>query len=576
MAKENTVELIRDKIDILDIVKDYVPSLKRAGRTYKGCCPFHSEKTPSFTVSPDKGLFYCFGCQTGGDVFAFLMKAESLSFNEAAKKLADRAGVEWEQKESLTDEDKRRLRAREAMTFAKDFYHKTLLSSQGNDIRAYLKSRNLTKETTLKFELGATPPSQNGLIQEAIKAGFDMPLLKSLGLANQYGSDYFRARMMFPIINPRGECIAFGGRITGAGEPKYLNSPESILFSKSRVLYGLNFAGPAIRKQEFVLLLEGYMDVISCMQAGVENCVAPLGTAFGPEHAKLLKRYTDTAIVLFDPDPAGIKASLRTALILIEEGLFVKVASLGDEGLDPDEYIFKYGKEQFDNVVGEAVDIITFRSDVLVQGSPAKLNAQEKSKIAAELMEIISKQPDAVIKAEWIKTAADKLDIDETILLRGAAPARQGPARPAAQTAKQVSKTPQEEEDLLAWTILFPSECGLSKNLTLEYFEDNSIFKALQTVQKIYADFPSGEGLAQKVCEAHPDMQSRIIAMSVRELPKDFIAARDINNTIKKIERKYTARKLTALKQKIKTLGTGNVPEELLRLQIELQKKLKI
>ncbi|MDR0292238.1 MAG: DNA primase, partial [Elusimicrobium sp.] len=366
---ENTVETIREKLDIAELVKEYVPGLKKAGKTYKGCCPFHQEKTPSFTVSPDKGLFYCFGCQTGGDIFAFLMKIENLSFPEAAKKLAERAGVEWKKEETMSDADRQKVRLRELVDYAKNFYHKTLLSAAGNAAREYLKKRGITKETAEKFELGFTPEGFDGFSKAALHRGFKPEEIYAAGLGaqGQYGvRDYFRSRVMFPIINQRGETVGFGGRIFGDGEPKYLNSPETALFSKSRVLYGLNFAGPEIRKADNAILLEGYMDVIGVMSAGVGNCAAPLGTSFNEEHAKLLKRYTQNVTVLFDPDAAGIKASLRTSLILISQGLFVKVASLGSEGLDPDEFINKYGREKFENILKTAVDIIDFQAEVLI------------------------------------------------------------------------------------------------------------------------------------------------------------------------------------------------------------------
>lgn len=570
--KESATEQIKDRIDILDIVKDYVPGLKRAGKTYKGCCPFHHEKTPSFTVSPDKGLFYCFGCQAGGDLFEFFMKAEGLSFNEALQKLAQRAGVVLEKTENLTEDEKRRLTARKAAAFAKDFYHKTLLSAEGNEIRSYLKSRHLTKETTVKFELGATPKAQDGLVRAAIKAGYNEPLLKSLGLAGGYSKDYFRSRLIFPIFNARGEAVGFGGRIVGEGQPKYLNSPETILFSKSKVLYALNHAAAAIRKQGYALLLEGYMDVVACFQAGVENCVAPLGTAFAQSHAALLKRYTDTAVILFDPDAAGIKASLRTALILIEQGLFVKVASLGDEGLDPDEYITKYGRDKFEEVLSAATDIITFRADVLIKNGHAALAPQEKSKIAAELMEIVSRQPDPIVKSEWIKTVAEKLNIEERLLSE---PRAQAAAQSVKQTPAATETAPKAETDLLAWVIKNPSCASLAEPLDAEKFENKRYFEILRAFIKLVKDKPHRDDYSALLAHERPQDESLILKMTLSEEPGAFNPARDISACVKEIEKKFIAVKLQKIKEKIKSLGAGNATEELLRLQTELQKQLK-
>ena len=335
----NIVETIKERLDIVEFIRQYVPHLKRAGKTYKACCPFHKEKTPSFTCDSEKGLFYCFGCQAGGDIFEFLMRMENLSFNEAVRKLADIAGVEYQPLKPLTGEEQRRIGARKLLDYAKTFYHKNLMSAGGEFARNYVKNRNLTKETCVKFQLGFAKNESTGFCKTAFAAGYTDKQLKEAGLCviASYGArDYYRGRLMFPIINQRNETVGFGGRILGDGEPKYLNSPETLLFTKSRVLYGLNFAGPAIRRTGFAVLLEGYMDVIGCHQGGVENTVAPLGTSLTPDHARLLKRYSDNVIVLFDPDSAGIRAALRGALILIEQGLFVRVASLPD-GLDPDE-----------------------------------------------------------------------------------------------------------------------------------------------------------------------------------------------------------------------------------------------
>ncbi|WP_424245864.1 DNA primase [Elusimicrobium posterum] len=542
---EDIIEVIRDRVDIADLVREYVPSLKKAGKTYKGCCPFHQERTPSFTVNADRGLFYCFGCATGGDIFAFLMKIESLSFTEAAKKLAQRAGVEWKREESMSGEDMVKTRLRKTMDFAKTFFHKTLLSAQGTPARDYLKERGLTKETVEKFELGFTPAALDGLTKAAVAAGFKTEDLRSLGLTanSQYGSgrDYFRSRIMFPIINHRGECVGFGGRIFGEGEPKYLNSPETALFSKSRVLYGLNFAGPEIRKQDYSILLEGYMDVIGVMSAGVGNCVAPLGTSFNAEHAKLLKRYSDSAIILFDPDAAGIKASLRTALILIEQGMFVKVASLGEEGLDPDEYINKYGKEKFEEVLSSAEDILSFQADVLIKQQTHPLTAQAKSRVAAELMEIVSKQPDTIVKAEWLKTLSEKLDVDQSVLMskfgavkKQSTPARnydKGRAAPSVNTQKRY---PKEEEDLITWLLKHPTELKLAGGLDEGKLDGEGSWDIISAMLNFYNEHPHTQDVVPYLAQTLPQYESRIIKYAVEPLPKDFNPERDIKECIKR------------------------------------------
>ena len=463
--QENLAEKIKQRIDLVEFVRQYVPHLKKAGKTWKACCPFHKEKTPSFTVSSEKGLYYCFGCQEGGDIFDFLMKMENLSFNEAVRKLADIAGVEYRPQGGFSAAEQQRINARKTLDWAKGFYHKNLMSAGGEFARNYVKGRGLTKETVQKFELGFAKNDAVGLCKAAQANGYTAQQLKDVGLCVQtaYGArDYFRGRLMFPIINQRGETVGFGGRILADGEPKYLNSPETLLFSKSHVLFGLNFAGPAIRKAGRAVLLEGYMDVIACHQAGFENTVAPLGTSLTAEHAKLLKRYTDNAVVLFDPDAAGIKAALRGALVLIEQGLFVKVASLSD-GLDPDEYIAKYGKEKFEEVLDRAQDLIAFHTRLQLDLYPRPLDPQAKTAVVSELTETLLKQPDPIVRREWAKYVAEQTGVDEELVLERLRGREQAAARfqqrfnasRAPSAAPQAEHFNAAEENLVGWLLRF-------------------------------------------------------------------------------------------------------------------------
>lgn len=571
----NLIEQIRDSVDLLELIKEYVPSVKKSGRTYKACCPFHHEKTPSFSISPDKGLFYCFGCQTGGDVFAFLMKIENLSFNEAARKLAQRAGIEWHQEENMTEDEKSRLQAYKIMGFAKDFYHKQLLSAAGEAGRTYIKERGLTKETTIKFELGYA--LFDGFAKKALEQGYNIEDLKKLGVASYNGGDYFRNRLMFPIFNHRGEPVAFGARIMGEGQPKYLNSPETMLFSKSRILYALNFAAPAIRKEGKVILLEGYMDVIGCHQAGVENCVAPLGTSFTPEHAKLLRRYTNQAAVVFDPDSAGIHAALRAALILVESGLYVRIVTL-PEGLDPDEFILKHGADAFTNIVNNAQDIINFQTDMLLKGKTS-LDPQEKTTIAAELLETIQKQPDEIIKREWVRTAADRLDIAEEVLLRkmsakGRRYYQSAPQKIEEEPAKD--NTPPRETDLIKLLLKFPRYIENCKELKQNNFENNEMWLILKSIEAIRAEHPNvDKGLENLLIQKHPELESTILKLSLDAMPIEIKPSKEIEDYLGAINKAANLKRLKDLQEEFKKYPSGQVPLDLLKEQIEIQKKLK-
>ncbi len=581
----DAIEQIKDKIDIVELVRQYVPNLKRAGKLYKACCPFHHEKTPSFTCSSEKGLYYCFGCQEGGNIFNFVMKMENLSFREALEKLADMAGVELEPAKLLTAEEQRRATARKLLDFARSYYHKNLLSRAGEGARTYVKSRNLTKETCEQFELGLSP-NAGVLVEAAQKAGYTQDNLKDAGLCVQTERglrEYFRNRLMFPIWNQRGETVGFGGRILGEGEPKYLNSPETILFNKSHVLYGLNFAGPVIRKADRAVLLEGYMDVIGCHQAGVAYTVAPLGTSFGEDHAKLLKRYTQNVIVLFDPDEAGLKAALRAALILTEAGLFVKVASLPD-GLDPDEYIAQYGKESFEDILNHAQDLMAFAAQRQLALHPAPLSAQAKTQMVTELTQIIAKQPDAIVRREWVKYVAEMLNVDEPLVqqrltqtLRTATPsARFSPARkPGIIRADQATNVPSAEEDLLAWILKNPQYTVLCSQLSAQDFSSPALWEIFQAIVKTHMQYPQADNLIEQTAQALPTQKNEIVKLALLPTPDDFDPARDIAACAAKLEQAGLQRQLQKLTQQMKSYGTGNVPPDVFQTYMQLQQKLK-
>lgn len=569
--ENSIIEQIRQNVDLLELIKEYVPSVKRSGRTYKACCPFHKEKTPSFSISPDKGLFYCFGCQAGGDIFEFLMRIENLSFNEAARKLAQRAGIEWKPQQELTEEEKKRALYYKIMSFAKDFYYEQLLSPQGNAARNYLEQRNLTKETAEKFNLGLS--LFNGLGAKAKLQGYNEQDLKTLGLINYTGNDYFKNRLMFPIFNHRGEVVAFGGRVLGEGQPKYLNSPETPLFSKSRILYGLNWAGPNIRKEDFVILLEGYMDVIGAHQAGVENAVAPLGTSFTAYHANILKRYTNQAVVIFDPDEAGIKASLRAALILVEQGLYVRVATL-PAGLDPDEFITEYGAEEFKNIAKSAPDIMDFQINLLLKNAGLNMDAQTKTNIAAELSETINKQPDEIIKREWAKTAANRLNIDADIMLRKIS---KKPIQISAPSqAKETNKLePKREADLIKLLLWNPRYCQDCANLSQAHFENKDLWLLLEGITALYKQNPTLQEPSKPLIEQYPQLEALILNLTLETMPKGAKASVDIKTYVKNIEKAFLEKRIESLSARLKSFPAGQVPVELMQEKLELQKKLK-
>ena len=589
MIEENLSEKIKQRISIVELVRQYVPHLKKAGKTWKACCPFHKEKTPSFTVSDEKGLYYCFGCQSGGDIFDFMMKIENLSFTEAKQKLADLAGVELKPQGNFSAAEQQRINLRKALDYAKNFYHKNLLSADGTSARNYIKQRGLTKETALKFELGLAKNDPTLLVRTEQAAGYAPQQLKEAGLCvlTAYGArDYFRNRLMFPIHNQRGETVGFGGRILGEGEPKYLNSPETPLFTKSQVLYGLNFAGPSIRKANRAVLLEGYMDVIACHQAGFDYTVAPLGTSLTPDHARLLKRYTDNVVVLFDPDAAGIKAALRGALILLEQGLFVKVASLSD-GLDPDEYIAKHGKEAFETVLDHAQDLIEFHTRLQLDLYPKPLQPQAKTAIINELTETLLQQPDPIVRREWVKYVSEQVQVEEELVLfrvrsrRNAAQRFRQRFQTAAQPQPRLAQTAAQsvafnaaEENLVSWLLRFPQQAAGCENLAAQ-FDSRALADILQALCQAASENAAEEGFTQRVCTLVPAHTQLAIRLSMTPLPNDFQAQRDIAACKRAVEKEALQRQLAAVRQQIKTAGAGQVPAELLQKMTQLQNQLK-
>ncbi|OGX05350.1 MAG: DNA primase [Omnitrophica bacterium RIFCSPLOWO2_12_FULL_50_11] len=419
---EQVIDQVQQASDIVDVVSSYVP-LKRAGRNYKALCPFHHEKTPSFMVNPDKQIFHCFGCGVGGDVFSFVMKHEQMGFPEALRHLADRARICLPEASDTTPEA-RSLNERlyQIYALASEFYHTRLTNpALGEQARSYLAKRSFDLEAVKTFQLGFAPPEWRALLQMLTKKGFrDEELLRSgLIVRSVQGEAYdlFRNRIIFPIMNAQGKLIAFGGRVLGDETPKYLNSPETSIFKKRKELYALHLAkrfisAPgAIRR---VLITEGYLDCIRLYMSGFQNVVASLGTSLTEEHVRNLKRYADEAIVIFDPDPAGEQASLRSLDLFLEEGMAVKVLSL-PQGIDPDDFVRARGPEAMKPLIEESQDFFDFKLRVLL----ARYNRSDSLgllKVTGEFLDSISKIKNAVLVDRYLKRLSANLGVEETSL----------------------------------------------------------------------------------------------------------------------------------------------------------------
>ena len=407
---DELIEEVRSRNDIVDVISGYV-RLTKKGSTYFGLCPFHNEKTGSFSVSPNKQMYYCFGCGAGGNVFTFLMQYENFSFPEAMEALAERAGIELPKQEmsaqAKKEADKRQILL-EINKAAGKYYYMLLRSKHGKQAYEYFKKRELSDATMQKFGLGYSDKYSDDLYRYLRKLGYDDAILKESGLVSidevRGGHDKFWNRAMFPIMDVHNKVIGFGGRVMGDGEPKYLNSPETKVFDKSRNLYALNFARQTKKPQ--MLLCEGYMDVIALHQAGFDNAVASLGTAFTSGHASLLKRYTKEVYLTFDSDGAGIKAALRAIPILKEVGLTAKVINMKPYK-DPDEFIKALGAEEYQKRIDAAENSFMFEIRILEQ----KYDMKDPEGKTAFQTEVAKKLLDFTTELErnnYMEAVADK------------------------------------------------------------------------------------------------------------------------------------------------------------------------
>lgn len=581
MSSSPVIELIREKLDIVDVVREYVPALRKAGRNHKANCPFHNEKSPSFTVSPDKQIFYCFGCNEGGDVFTFVMKIEGLTFPEAARKLALKAGVEYgdDRSHAMTEADKERLEIKKLLTAAAAFYHRTLFSPAGEKARLYLGERRLSKATVERFELGWAPAGGKALMDEMKKAGWSRDLALKAGLVTEREgglvADTFRGRIMFPIRNQAGDTVAFGGRVLDPeGQPKYLNSPETVLFSKRRTLYGLHEALPRIRKSAKLLLLEGYMDVIGAHQHGVDWAVAPLGTALTAEHAGLIGRYAKDTVVMFDDDRAGINASVRAAEIFMEAGFYVRLASLGN-GQDPDEYLNEYGREEFEGKLAEASDPLEFRMNLFFKGRKTPPNSQEKAQAIAVLLETVAKQPDEILKSEWVKSLASRFGVEEASVLKQLRKTVvEAPKAQKGGALRSVNDIPSIERDFLRLLLRDPS---LIEAAALLEPDDFSNMLARRLFESMRALDPAERAKAPTALIAKfPDDATLIMELTVADLGGETSGAKTAYGAIRDLK----MLKHLSLKRRVKELKDAEpmTPEqfkEYSRLKTELNSSAK-
>jgi len=418
---QSFIEGVRDAADIVQVISDYVP-LKRAGTRLKGLCPFHQEKTPSFSVDPQNQLFYCFGCQTGGDLFKFVMLYEKVAFPEAVEMLAQRFGLPIPKPTAgaaKADNERDRLQAMNVA--AAEFFRGMLTKDAGRRCRDYLERRGIEDAISKRLGLGFALEAWEGLRQHlsAKRFGTNEMLKGGLVLERQSGQgcyDRFRDRLIFPIRDVRGRTVAFGGRAVGDAEPKYINSPETPTYTKGDQLYGLDLAGEAIRREGFAVVVEGYLDLAALLQAGIDQVVASLGTAFTPAQARLLARYTDRVLVSYDGDAAGAKATTRSLDLLLERGFEVRVVEL-PAGKDPDDFVREEGPQAYEQLLRQAPEYLEFLIQREARNREVK-RLDEKVAAVNTVLPHIAKLGTPIARSEWAGRLADALHIEDDLVLQ--------------------------------------------------------------------------------------------------------------------------------------------------------------
>lgn len=486
---EDTINRIKNVANIVDIVGDSVV-LKKSGRNFLGLCPFHAEKTPSFTVNAEKQIFYCFGCHTGGNVFSFMMQHEGLSFPEAVRALGNKYGIEVPDRQ-MTPEQKRRLSEKEMLfrinALAMAFYRNSLHdSATGRQAKAYLASRAMTRNIIDGHQLGYAPNRWDGLLRHLGQKRVPVELIAKSGLiiprkdkSGYY--DRFRDRIMFPIFDQNERVIGFGGRVMGDGMPKYLNSPETPLYTKRRSLYGIQKAKQQVRKHGTVYLVEGYFDALALHLYGIHNAVATLGTALTTEHVRILKGLvgpSGKAILVYDSDQAGIKAAQRSIEIFEQGFLDARILVLPD-GYDPDDFLREKGPEDFHKASDRAFGMIPFLIDSAIQRYGMSLEG--KVKVVSAMQESLAHVQDNIARSLYIKQLAERLDIDEAAVMEKVRMSirkrplnRSGPQ--VDEFVKQANSGRRLEQQIVAMMIRYPVMIAeIVGNNLLDYFEDQNL-----------------------------------------------------------------------------------------------------
>lgn len=516
---EEKVSEIRDRSSIQEVVSDYV-TLKKTGKNYKGLCPFHSEKTPSFMVNEEKQIFHCFGCGEGGDVFTFLMKAGQFSFPQAVEELAKRYGVQLPSRELSATQNKE-MAKREALfhinQIASEYFHDLLTKRrEGEEGRKYLSQRGISQEVIVEHRLGTSTDRWDGLVQYLQEKKVSLELAWELGLIfpkkREGWYDAFRGRILFPIFDLHQRIVGFGGRVIREGQPKYLNSPESSIYHKGEVLYGLQVAKRYATEKDCVIIVEGYFDLLTLHQYGLNHSVATLGTALTTQHIRTLKRYTKNLITLFDADQAGVQATLRSLPLFLEEEVAGKTIVL-PKGEDPDGFLRKGNLEDFGKRAERAVPLIDFFFERLMKTTDVK-SIDGKVSVAKEGVALLGKIPDKIRRDFYTKALAERLDVKESFLYEMLRFSPKEPSKVGEDFRKSSMERsfPKSEEIVVRLMVHHPEVIPtISKEGVVKEFESPILQKIAEALEDLYQrkgrlDLPEAlanfeEDLKGRLCE---------------------------------------------------------------------------
>ena len=576
--KTDVVEAVRAQADLCSIVSDYLPLKKSTGSKYRALCPFHAEKTPSFYVDADKQLFYCFGCSTGGDVFKFLMLYEKLEFPEALKMLAARYGIPMPERGAPENSERHRVLAvnRRALSYFRD----QLQRPAGEKGRRYLAGRGISQGTIEKFLIGFAPEGWSGLKGSLEKAGIAEGQAILAGLLAQKEDtgrtyDRFRDRVIFPIVNLADETIGFGGRVIGEEQPKYLNSPETPAFSKGENLYGVGFAREAIRKEGYVVLVEGYMDVIALHQAGVTHVVATLGTGFTTGHVRLLKRFTDRVVVNFDPDTAGRAATRRSIEVLLENGFEVNVVSL-PQGKDPDLFVREEGAETYRRKLLAGLPYIEF----LTRDTASRQDLKgTRGKVAAlnEVLPFLARMDNPVRRAGHVEMIAEVLGIEDRLVLQelqDAVRERRKGLRPETLASARGAWIVSEAESRLLRSVMDSEDV---RRLILDEIEDGDleisrIAEVLKTIRELVV---KGENVTYPRVASLVSDDARDIITRVAALPHPPATPEEGRGCLMALRAARLQRQMGDIQKRLESEGKVEETDDLLRRKVELKRRIE-